>query len=47
MPARPKQVFAFSGVLNRPPGAQRDPAFLEYAVTLAPGGGNKDGTKRV
>jgi peptidase E len=36
-------VFAFSGVLNRPPGEKRDPAFLEYAVSLAA----RDGKKRV
>ena len=36
-------MFAFSGVLNRPPGEKRDPAFLEYAVDLAAG----DGKKRV
>jgi hypothetical protein len=36
-------VFAFSGVLNRLPGERRDPAFLEYAVSLAAG----DGKKRV
>jgi peptidase E len=36
-------VFAFSGVLNRPPGEPSDPAFVEYAVRLAPG----DGRKRV
>jgi peptidase E len=36
-------VFAFSGVLNRPPGEKRDPAFLEYAVSLAAG----DRKKRV
>ena len=41
MPVRPRQVFAFSGVLNRPPGETSDPAFLEYAVRLAPGGGRK------
>ena len=41
MPVRPRQVFAFSGVLNRPPGEKRDPAFLEYAVSLAAGGGKK------
>jgi peptidase E len=41
MPVRPRQVFAFSGVLSRPPGEKRDPAFLEYAVRLAPGGGRK------
>jgi hypothetical protein len=40
---RPRQVFAFSGVLNRPPDEKRDPAFLEYAVSLAAG----DGRKRV
>jgi peptidase E len=34
-------VFAFSGVLNRPPGEKRDPALLEYAVSLAAGDGNK------
>jgi peptidase E len=43
MLVRPRQVFAFSGVLNRPPGEKRDPAFLEYAVSLAAG----DGKKRV
>jgi peptidase E len=36
-------VFAFSGVLNRLPGEKRDPAFLEYAVSLAAG----DEKKRV
>jgi peptidase E len=36
-------VFAFSGVLNRPPGEKRDPALLEYAVSLAP----RDGRKKV
>jgi peptidase E len=36
-------VFAFSGILNRPPAQQRDPAFLEYAVSLAAG----DRKKRV
>jgi len=41
VPAKPRQVFAFSGVLNRPPGQKRDPAFLEYAVSLAAGGGEK------
>jgi hypothetical protein len=41
VPDRPRQVFAFSGVLNRPPGEKPDPAFLEYAVRLAPGGGRK------
>jgi len=35
-------VFAFSGILNRPPGEKSDPAFLEYAVSLA-----GDGKKRV
>ena len=28
-------MFAFSGVLKRAPGEKRDPAFLEYAVSLA------------
>ncbi len=41
--ARPRQVFGFSGVLKRPPGEKSDPAFLEYAVSLAAG----DGKKRV
>src|SRR6202042_1433273 len=41
VPVRPRQVFAFSGVLNRAPGEKRDPAFLEYAVRLAAGGGKK------
>ena len=36
-------MFAFSGVLNRAPDEKRDPAFLEYAVSLAAG----DGKKRV
>ena len=36
-------MFALSGVLNRPPGEKRDPAFLDYAVSLAAG----DGKKRV
>jgi peptidase E len=43
VPVKPRQVFAFSGVLNRLPGEKRDPAFLEYAVSLAVG----DGKKRV
>ena len=43
MPVRPRQVFAFSGVLNRPPGEKGDPALVEYAVSLAAG----DGKKRV
>ena len=43
MPVRPRQVFAFSGVLNPAPDEKRDPAFLEYAVSLAAG----DGKKRV
>jgi peptidase E len=43
MSARPRQVFAFSGILNRAPGEKSDPAFLEYAVSLAAG----DGQKRV
>jgi peptidase E len=43
VPGRPRQVFAFSGVLNRLPGEKRDPAFLEHAVGLAAG----DGKKRV
>jgi len=38
---RPRQVFAFSGIVNRPPGEKRDPAFLEYAVTLAAGDAKK------
>jgi peptidase E len=37
--AEQRQVFAFSGVLNRPPGEKPDPAFLEYAVSLAAGSG--------
>jgi peptidase E len=37
VPVRPRQVFAFSGVLNRLPGEKRDPVFLEYAVSLAAG----------
>jgi peptidase E len=41
VPGRPRQVFAFSGVLNRLPGEKRDPAFLEYAVSLAAGEGKK------
>lgn len=41
MPVKPKQVFAFSGILNRPPGEKPDPTFLEYAVSLAPGHGAK------
>ena len=40
-PARTRQVFAFSGVLNRPAGEPRDPAFLEHAVSLAAGPGPK------
>jgi peptidase E len=36
-------VFAFSGVLNRPPGEKHDPALLEHAVSLTAG----DGKKRV
>jgi peptidase E len=43
VPAKPRQVFAFSGVVNRPPGEKRDPTFLDYAVSLAAG----DGKKRV
>ena len=43
MPVKPRQVFAFSGILNRLPGEKRDPAFLEYAVSLAA----DDGKKRV
>jgi peptidase E len=43
VPTRPRQVFAFSGVLNRPPGEKPDPAFLHYAVALSAG----DGQKRV
>jgi len=43
MPARPRQVFAFSGIVNRRPGEERDPTLVEYAVGLAPG----DGKKRV
>ena len=43
VPDQPRQVFAFSGVLNRPPGEKSDPTFLDYAVSLAPG----DGRKRV
>jgi peptidase E len=43
MPVRPRQVFAFSGVVNRPPGEKRNPALVEYAVGLAAG----DGKKRV
>jgi len=43
VPVKPRQVFAFSGVLNRLPDEKRDPAFLEYAVSLAAG----DGKKRV
>jgi hypothetical protein len=43
VPDRPRQVFAFSRVLNRPLGEKSDPAFLEYAVSLADG----DGKKRV
>jgi len=39
---RPKQVFAFSGVLNRPPGEKPDPTFLEYSVSLAAGDGQKN-----
>lgn len=39
--ARPRQVFAFSGVLSRPPGEKPDPALLEYAVSLAADGGRK------
>jgi hypothetical protein len=39
VPVRPRQVFAFSGVLNRPPGEPSDPAFLEYAVTTEGGVG--------
>jgi hypothetical protein len=30
-------MFAFSGALNRAPGEKRDPALLEYAVSLAAG----------
>jgi cyanophycinase-like exopeptidase len=37
--AKQRQVFAFSGVLNRPPGEKPGPAFLEYAVSLAAGNG--------
>jgi peptidase E len=37
--AKPRQIFAFSGVLNRPPEEKPDPALLEYAVSLAPAGG--------
>ena len=43
MPVLPRQVFAFSGILDLPPGQKGDPAFLEYAVSLAPG----DEKKRV
>jgi len=35
--AKLRQVFAFSGVVNRPPGEKPDPALLEYAVSLAAG----------
>jgi peptidase E len=38
VPAKPRQVFAFSGILNRPPGQKRDPAFLEHAIRLAAAG---------
>lgn len=41
--AKARQVFAFSGIVDRPPGEKSDPTFLEYAVRLAPG----DGKKRV
>jgi hypothetical protein len=37
--AKLRQVFAFSGVLNRPPEEKPDPALLEYAVSLAAGSG--------
>jgi peptidase E len=37
--AKPRQIFAFSGVLNRPPEEKPDPALLEYAVSLAAGSG--------
>ena len=36
-------MFAFSGILDIPPGEKGNPAFLEYAVSLAAG----DGKKRV
>ena len=38
---RPRQIFAFSGVLNRPPGEKPDPALLEYAASLGADGGTK------
>ena len=34
-------MFAFFGILNRPSGQKRDPAFLQYAVSLAGGEGKK------
>jgi peptidase E len=37
--AKPRQIFAFSGVVNRPPEEKPDPAFLEYVVSLAAGSG--------
>ena len=36
-------MFAFSGIVDLPPGEKGNPAFLNYAVSLAPG----DGKKRV
>ncbi len=41
MPATSRQVFAFSGILNRPPGEKPNPALVEYAVSLAAGHGKK------
>ena len=31
VPVRPRQVFAFSGILDIPPGEKGNPAFLEHS----------------
>jgi len=49
VPDKPRQVFAFSGIVNLRPGEKGGPALVEHAVSLAAGNGKsgKNRTKRV
>ena len=41
MPAKPRQVFACSGIVNLRPGEERSYALLHHAINLAAGDGRK------
>ncbi|HEV2375764.1 MAG TPA: peptidase E [Streptosporangiaceae bacterium] len=41
MPTKPRQVFAYSGIIHLRPGEEPSPALLHHAIDLAAGDGRK------